>query len=73
MEPQQKKDKQDYPSEILQQFPNLRLTKSTGWNENINYIPIKPKLVKKKLRETKLTYLSIKTNYIKLCWLYYKF
>jgi len=30
VEPQPKKDKQDYPSEILQQFPNLRLTKSTG-------------------------------------------
>ncbi|XP_022177751.1 vacuolar protein sorting-associated protein 54 [Myzus persicae] len=29
VEPQQKKEKQDYPSEILQQFPNLRLTKST--------------------------------------------
>lgn len=34
VELQQKKDKQDYPSEILQQFPNLRLTKST---DRVNY------------------------------------
>jgi len=38
VELQQKKDKQDYPSEILQQFPNLRVTKSTGKNENIKYV-----------------------------------
>jgi len=38
VELQQKKDKQDYPSEILQQFPNLRLTKSTGKNEYIKYV-----------------------------------
>jgi len=50
VEHHQKKDKQDYPSEILQQFPNLRLTKSTGKNENINYV-FKTSLRKKAMRK----------------------
>jgi len=32
VELEQKNDKQDYPTEILQQFPNLRLSQQTGIN-----------------------------------------